>query len=355
MTPARLQALLMLLFAALASSRLLRAADRYDSAFPPSLEVSLIEDMTDGRLDRFTLLEASLIAGGIDTSDELRIQERRFAEASRVMNIVPAPGQDSASEAAAILEELHRHVLTGAYLPLCTQLHRTLQNGDYNCVTATILFRCLAEPRGLEVTTWGEPGHVFCRLEGSAPVIIQTTSPRGVLAEQVPAAAAEGPVDEADAQARGRALSDVQLVAKIYYNRGVALLEHDAFAAALPLLMRAAELDEEDPAARRNLLACLNNWAVSECRCGRFEKALRLLAQGHALSPDYPDFLGNEIYVYCSWARKLTVEQRYAEAIEVLETASNRRPEVSLFRDGQARIYEVWSHARQPASSGNTM
>ncbi|MCH5373227.1 MAG: tetratricopeptide repeat protein, partial [Planctomycetes bacterium] len=147
--------------------------------------------------------------------------------------------------------------------------------------------------------------------------------------------------------------SDVQLVAKIYYNRGVALLQHSAFAAALPLLMRASELDRDDPAARRNTLACLNNWAVSECHCGRFERALDLLTQGRSLAPNHDDFADNEVYVYFNWARKLCAEESYPEALDVLDAACRRHPSVMLFREGRATVSAAWDNSRSSNDHGN--
>jgi hypothetical protein len=300
------------------------------------LEAQLLEDMVDGQLQQFSLLEAALIASGVDNPTILTSYTERF---SAVLQRSFEARQDQAPsamvEARAILDWLHHHVLTGDYQPACTEIDRTLETGNFNCVTSTILYRYWADAHGVTVETLSQPDHVFCRVPGSPPIIIQTTSPTGVV--DLASSAGPSPTEMISSATRSpeRVLSDVQLVAKIYYNRGVLSLEHDAHASALAWLSRAAHLDAEDMAARRNLLACINNGAVHEAHAGCFSRALQLLEQGKVIAPDYEPFSHNEVYVYYSWARHLSAQQRFAEALEVLDQAAGRYPAVPIFARGR--------------------
>jgi hypothetical protein len=299
------------------------------------LEAQLLEDMADGQLQRFSLLEAALIASGVDNPSVLTSHTERFS--AIVQRSLQGP-QDQLGgamhEARAMLEWLHHHVLTGDYQPACTEVDRTLETGNFNCVTSTILYRCLADAHGVTVETLSQPDHVFCRVPGLPPVIIQTTSPTGI----IDPAASAGPRPEMISNAAPspeRVLSDVQLVAKIYYNRGVLLLENYAHAAALAWLSRATHLDTEDATARSNLLACINNGAIYQAHAGDFPSALQLLEQGKMIAPDYEAFYHNEVYVYYSWARHLSAQERFAEALEVLGQAAMRYPTVPVFARGR--------------------
>jgi tetratricopeptide (TPR) repeat protein len=311
--------------------------------------------MADGQLQRFSLLEAALIASGVDTTTALKNHTEYFsAIRQRSFELPEDQVPDTVRDARAILDWLHRHVLIGNYQPACTEIDRTLETGDFNCVTSTILYRCLADAHGVTVETLNEPDHVFCRVPGSPPVMVQTTSPAGVIDR----ASIDGPPPtESSSNAplsAVRVLSDVQLVAKIYYNRGVLLLENNAYAAALPWLMRATQLDAEDAAARSNLLACLNNWALYETHAGDFSSALQLLEQGKMIAPDYAAFYHNEVYVYYSWARHLSAQQRFAEALEVLDEAAARYPTVQVFARGRTHRSLIGLDGRdkiEPAAS----
>ncbi|MCL4204397.1 MAG: tetratricopeptide repeat protein [Pirellulaceae bacterium] len=308
-----------------------------------ALEKQLWDDMADGQLQQSSLLTAALIAGGVDTSAALDSYMDRFASIKRQW--AAASRSDAAapvSRASVLLDWLHRHVLTGQYQPACTELHRTLDTGDFSCVTSTILYRCLAESQGLTTETLSQPGHVFCRFPADPPVMIQTTSPTGIVAPASVAPPLRTDGVSTVSQAPSRMLTDVQLVAKIYYNRGVLLLKKEAYPESLPWLLRASQLDPDDAAAHSNLLACLNNWAISECHADRFERAMHLLDQGKSIAPDCTMFTDNEIYVHYRWAQQLCEQHRYAEALDLFDAASSRRPAVSLFDHGRARIAEIW-------------
>jgi hypothetical protein len=319
------------------------------------LEAQLLEDMADGQLQQFSLLEAALIASGVDNPSVLRSYTERF---SAILQCSFEVGQDqvpdAVHEARAILDWLHRHVLTGDYQPACTEINRTLETGNFNCVTSTILYRCLADAHGVTVETLSQPDHVFCRVPGSPPIIIQTTSPTGV----IDLASSAGPLPTEmvsnATQSPERVLSDVQLVAKIYYNRGVLLLEDYAYAAALAWLSRATHLDTQDATARSNLLACINNGAIYQAHTGDFPSALRLLEQGKMIAPNYEAFYQNEVFVYYSWARHLSAQQRFAEALEVLDEAAGRYPAVPAFARGRMHRSLIGLDGRdeiQPAAS----
>jgi tetratricopeptide (TPR) repeat protein len=295
---------LLLFFTWLVSAPATSASElwRVEPASP--LEAQLWEDMADGQLQQFSLLQAALIASGVDSSAALESYAERFAATQRQSaGLCRSDAADAVHRARVLLDWLHRHVLTGEYQPACTELHRTLDTGHFSCVTSTILFRCLAESQGLTTETISQPGHVFCRWPGSPAFLIQTTSPTGIVESGPPDSLPNTADDTAVSQASSRVLTDVQLVAKIYYNRGVLLLKSDAYRDSLPWLLRASQLDADDVFARGNLLACLNNWAISECHAGRFEQAVKLLERGKSIAPGYAIFTDNEIYVQYRWAR----------------------------------------------------
>ena len=64
----------------------------------------------------------------------------------------------------------------------------------------------------------------------------------------------------------GRLLSEVELLGKFFYNRGVLQLQAGDIAEGTSLLRRSLLFNAQDDDARRNLAAGLNNWAVEHCR-----------------------------------------------------------------------------------------
>jgi hypothetical protein len=301
-------------------------------------EDRLLADAVDGRLDHLSLFDAAVIASGVPDVETAAKCRSRFGQfRASVASAVKAKGSVG-GRAKEIFRRMHQEFLTGQYRAACTELHRTLDNGHYNCVTATILYRCLCAEFGVPVKTIAETGHVYCLLEGDEPVTIQTTSPDGFTTS--------------DTTDDGREITDVQLLAKIYYNRGLSLLEQDQFQRAFDLLQLGYRLDPQDQIAWRNILACVNNWALSECDAGRFQHAAELLLRGLEMAPDYRPFLDNELHVHHRWVSRLCIDGRFKQALDILESGHRRRPDAPLFDDGRLAVYEVWKNALR--ASGKT-
>lgn len=249
-----------------------------------SLESRLLADARDGMLHDFDLLSACLIAGGVTGERELMTERSLLAAALARAQHIPQQGT-AQQRAAAIHEQLHRRVLTGRYDKHATDLRRTLATGDFNCLSATVLFVELSRRAGVAVEIWSQPGHVYCAL-GDRDVRIEPGSrqwrsaPLGV-STGIPA----------------RRITPLQLVGKLSYNRGIELLERHEFAAGIDALRLACQLDPLDADARTNLLAGLNNWAIELAEQDQPAAAAALIARGLAIDPAFAPLVANDRYV----------------------------------------------------------
>ena len=110
------------------------------AADAPNLERQLVSDAADGKLDDWSLLEASLIASGCTDKTALAIYQKRFV---RTLNRLHSQLPDQPKSSRRVLQQLHTTWLTGRFKNHCNDMRVTLQSGDYNCVTSTTLFLCL--------------------------------------------------------------------------------------------------------------------------------------------------------------------------------------------------------------------
>lgn len=180
-------------------------------------------DLQDHALDQFSLLEAALQIGGFDHADSVSVSR---ALAADILN-------DSASGSTRtrierILTGMRAKVMTGQYDPAATQLPVMLRTGNYNCVSAATVFLGLAEISHVAARGVLLPGHLACRVwipeEGQWIDLEPTQATRNA----VPDSSTRG----------GRELTPVEVLAKLYYNRGIELLaERDYYPA-----LRCAEL-----------------------------------------------------------------------------------------------------------------
>jgi tetratricopeptide (TPR) repeat protein len=243
-----------------------------------------------------------------------------------------------------------------------------MTQGRFNCVSATILFNCLAERFGLRVYGLESPSHARSRLayDGNR-VDIETTCPRwfqvlddpqrrlvpNLDAPPVKTAENSGPATGklASATSAGtaspasgcREVSGVQLAAMIYYNRGVDLLAAGRFGEALAANAKALRLDAESQTARGNLLATLNNWAIALGAEGRYGEAVKRLDQGLDIEPSHETLKANYVQVHYHWSEGLCRAGRYAEALAVLERAARRQPGEPYFSQAALEVHRRWA------------
>ena len=308
----------------------------------------LLDDARDGRLEEFGLVEAALIAGGIDRPPRRQELGARFNEiCARSLIHVKNTGGGTAAEqptwqrVRSLFQFMHQEVLTGQYQVSASRLSRTLQRGSYNCVTATVLFNSLCEAHGLSASAVVVRGHVFSRVHAAEAIDIQTTCPRWF--DSAEARRRPATLPNSLREISPREITAVQLIGKIYYNRAVSELHRERFAEAVDLLALSLMLDPADSSAQENLLAALNNWSLHACQDGHFAHAAGLVRRGLAINPDYAPLLVNDVHIHERWAVSLCDEDRHEAALSLLERGYARRPEVALFDDGRAAICDLWA------------
>ena len=351
------------------------------------LEQRLFDQIHDGRFGRFSLLQAGLIAGGVDRDDELRRYCQRFdtfvESLRRSGKVRGTPRQ----RAQAVFAFLHQSILRGGYNLQASDLRQAFDHGRFNCVTASLLLNCLAERFELKAVGLEIPGHAMSRLELPEETLdIETTCPRWfALIEQptrhpaeccfVPGAAcpAADSISAGDptakwerrrqaqgrsgprnrlarraAQQRGalRQVSEVELVATIYYNRGVDLLAEKRFADAAAANAKAVRLDPENATAKGNFLATINNWAIDLGTSGEYEKAAELLRLGLATDPSYDAFRSNYVQLFRQWSEHLCRRGRYDDAVRLLTQAAKEQPGEKFFREAAIEVLRRWAETQ---------
>jgi tetratricopeptide (TPR) repeat protein len=252
--------------------------------------------LTGGRLDDIPLLDAALVAGGVDDPAELAHYRRQWDQWVDALKHLGTVRGKHRQQAQAVFEFLHGRLLTGGYSLACTDLRQAFDHGRFNCVSASVLFQALAGELGLEVCSLETPGHVMSRLRtADGPLDIETTCPRWFQRPEPPAKDAW----------RRREVSEIELLAMIYYNRGVDLLAEKRFVEAAVANAKALRLAPGNATARGNLLVTLNNWAIELGAAARYAEAAELLRLGLAIEPDYAAFRLNYAHLRGQWVRQL--------------------------------------------------
>jgi transglutaminase-like putative cysteine protease len=261
-----------------------RASFDADGSRPAHFDRQLLADADDGRLDEHSLIGATLRAGGLISPQDLASLEGRFELLAGQMGVELQDLATAHERTVAIHRLLHERVFS-EYQTDASDVAETLRSGAYNCVSASILFVELARRFGLDAHAVQLPEHVRCEvIVDGATVPVEMTSIGAPLA----ARAKSG---------RVRVLSDVELLATVYYNRGVKAFDTGDLDAAIRLNTLALELDPDCRPARANLLAAINNRVVQLVQHHEHSQASVLLEQGLRVAPAYKPFLTNRAYL----------------------------------------------------------
>jgi hypothetical protein len=240
-------------------------------------------------LEGSTVLSAALLAADITESQEIAFCERTIAGLVEQWRdeFVANGAIPSRKMASSLLEFLHRRVLTGKYHRVGWDVCHALKTGEFNCLTASLLYYELATRAGLEATPVQLPAHVAVMVScADTRLFVETTLANGVQFEAPP---------------KGRALSPTEFVGLVYFNRAVESLESGDLAGAIRWNLAARRLAPHSPEVSGNLTASINRAAWLATQRGDFREALRLLAQGSEWLPQQQSLRRNRDRVASRW------------------------------------------------------
>jgi hypothetical protein len=261
------------------------------------LERAMLADAADGKWDRFDLVSAAPIADRLGDAERMRVEQQLDEHTERIRRRIAERADVAAVE--VLFDYLHEEMLTGGFSADCHTIGRTLSTGDFNCLSGTLLFVALAERCGVPARAVLAPSHVHARVSvGQRDIDVETTC-RTWFRE--PAANREAwlrsALGDENRLEQHRPLTSVELLAVVYYNRGVERFGQRDFAGAAAENLVALRLDGENAAAADNLLAAVNNWALAAARQGRIDLAGELIRRGRHVAPDRADLRASQRFV----------------------------------------------------------
>jgi tetratricopeptide (TPR) repeat protein len=261
-----------------------------------ALEAALVEDAADGRLDRHTLLTATLIASGCVDADQLATHATPIKAWLDRLAVDPQSVNSQRERAERLLRRLHDELFIGRYQADCSDLRRLNKSGDFNCVGAAVMYLAACESAGLTAVPQEMPGHVRCRvwLDGEWIIVEPTCREWFTVMND------KSQMDRLDVAqelravwrdpSQGRVLNLPALVAMIYYNQGLDRLEMRDWPGAVSANQKALRLDPASRTARANLLAIWNNWALQLSERGEHAEAEEMLRRGLRIAPEFTTF-----------------------------------------------------------------
>ena len=115
-------------------------------------------------------------------------------------------------------------------------------------------------------------------------------------------------------------ISDVELVATIYYNVGVDRYQSGDYESAIVSYIKAAQLAPNNLTILGNLKATLNNWAIDVAtKEKKYSTAIRITELGLKIDPDFHEFNMNMPIFFRDWIEHLAKDNKWDEVQRVHE------------------------------------
>ncbi|MBI4975977.1 MAG: hypothetical protein HZC28_00750 [Spirochaetes bacterium] len=322
---------------------------RFSKSEVTEIEASFFADIDDGTLSKYTLYDAFLIASEIcDTSIFPGYQKKLMdIRAKAIQELGPSRGEDPYVLGKKLLFWMHDNVLK-KYQATATVAYTIIDSGEYNCLSASILYGLLATDLGLTVVGVMVPDHAFCMLKDTrGDKDIETTARYGFdpgtkEIEQLKNETRYIYVPK-NSYASRDIVSIQQLIAALYGNR-ISLLQRStsAYDKDLPKYKKGYYLDPQSKLFSENIIGCYNNLALFAIQKNEFDDALSYIKQGKAFAPANPSFKDLAIQRYDAMAKIAAKTNDYKTAIELLRPARTEYPEESLPRQNTAYYYTTW-------------
>ena len=350
-------------------------------------EKRLLQDSLDGKWDDYDLLNASLIAEGFVSSERREPYRARFERLTTALLRQVNQTTDPLKKTEQVYSFLHNNALYSRYDLTCSSVAASLETGVFNCVSATVLFNCFASRSGLEVAALETTGHAKSRVKYADSFLdIETTctnwnrlpdrlrlygannAPSQTASVGVPDAITdmkEGDKEEgaslrmvglqstSEAEIDGtttfeldesaplgysftrsrrpmKEISEVELVATIYYNVGVDCSQAGDYERSIASYIKAAQLAPNNKTILGNLKATLNNWAIDVAtKEKKYATAINITDLGMLIDPEFREFKTNMPIFFHDWVEYLAKQNQWDEVKRVQEEYWSRFPEKS--------------------------
>ena len=111
-----------------------------------------------------------------------------------------------------------------------------------------------------------------------------------------------------------REITEVELVATIYYNVGVDYYQAGSYERAVASYVKALQLAPNNRTILGNLKATLNNWAIDlAAEKKRYDAAIQITLFGLALDPNFEEFNANLPIFFRDWVEYLAKDNKWEE------------------------------------------
>lgn len=314
-----------------------------------AVEALFFADIDDGTFDRYTLWDAFLIASGITEEKAFALYSEKLSairrKASAALDAYKT--DDAYALGKRTLFWIHSNVIS-RYVGDATDAYAVIDRGEYNCLSASILYALIANDLGLSVKGVMVPDHSFCVLKDArGDKDIETTvmygfNPGTKEIEKLKNETRYVYVPRNN-YSRREEVNVQQLIAALYGNR-ISLIQRSTGDCSrdLPAYKKGYYLDPASVLFRENIASCFNNLVIYAIDRKEYSAAGQLIAQGKRFAPDNPDYRSLTLKIIQERARDASLNNDFSGAIAITKEAFREYPGDAGMRQNVAYYYQKW-------------
>ena len=339
-----------------------------------ALETALFEDAADGKLDNHSMMDAAFIASGLPDQEALDDFRGTFDDLVDDLREETAGLESNYDRARAAFKFLHGRIFK-RYGLRTVDMVSLFSRGEYNCVSATVLYNSVLDE--LDITSHGVlvPSHAYSLVRvGGRDVEVETTSPGGFdpartedeyrkLLEQYRLTGALYETVDGKKVARTSLVKEVEgrknmvdnltMVAVIYSNIAAARVSDGDMQSALALFMKASALARGDEFFLKSRDALLNNSIVDQIEDGEYGRALATAREARKLpflSPDFLDRLDRwSVHAWSKIAMAKEEDGQYRESVATYVAGLREFPSSRVLLHNRKASLVSWALAHLAA------
>ena len=294
----------------------------------------LKKDMSDGELEKFSPIEAAFVLSGAYSKEKLNAGIRWHDSLLidiREKNLIQF---DRRASAERLFIYFHSLVLK-KYREKATTLFDIKEKGEFNCVSATVLFNLTCDELGLSTSAFETPTHVYTIFTNvTERLMVENTSPMGFnimknLQQYSRYLARYYPKNEAlkigldrlyyYENSRGREISNVELLGLICYNEAVMHVQRQQFGRAYQFVQLAQMFNRDSRSNERFEANLYYRWGRELFQKQDYFQAFEVMADATYRYPENEDFVKNCRVIFSRALPQLWQKKEWWKTIQVIE------------------------------------
>jgi hypothetical protein len=302
--------------------------------------ITLEEDIADGYLEEYSKIEAAFILSGVTDEDSLGQYLTWYDQLLVKIKSFSFDFDDPVGSAQTVFMYLHSEWLK-TYALESTTLADIVDNKEYNCVAATILFNIICEDLDWSCEAFETPTHVYTIFKTQTRnLIVENTSSMGFdmmknLKSYSKYLAQYYPENEVlrigldklyyHENSKGRVITNTELLGLLAYNRAYLAKKNKDYRTSYEYVLLAQQFNLDSRSNVNFELGLYYTWGNKLYRNHKFSDAFAVFADGYYRYPDNKDFRNNTFVTFyksleINWNNKDWPESaRLIEEIHILE------------------------------------